>query len=158
VLWRDLDCAPHPGQKFGCRLSTVTVQACSRRSTLTTFKPAAGDHVIDVFIAPCCRMPSQGASRPASSRASHPASLAPRVNQTPVRWSPTLNVRFWDRPMSGGAGEVGRYWPFANPFRSVRYCALPVAPGLSFELPQSARGGIGVLQSYIRFAEAARPH
>ena len=57
------DCAPHPGQKVGCRLSTVTVQACSRRSTLTTFKPAPGDHAIDVFIAPCCRVPSQGASR-----------------------------------------------------------------------------------------------
>jgi hypothetical protein len=60
--------------------------------------------------------------------------------------------------MSGGAAEVGRHWPFANPFRSVRYCALPVVPSLSFELSQSARGGIGVLQSYIRFAEAARPH
>ena len=68
MLWRDLDCAPHPGQKVGCPLSTVTVQACSRRSTLTTFKPAAGDHVIDVFIAPSCRIPSQGASRPAHHR------------------------------------------------------------------------------------------
>ena len=68
MLWRDLDCAPHPGQEVGCRLSTVTVQACSRRSTLTTFKPAAGDHVIDVFIAPCCRIPSKGASRPAHHR------------------------------------------------------------------------------------------
>jgi hypothetical protein len=67
VLWRDLDCAPHPGQKVGCRLSTVTVHARSRRSTPTTFKPAPGDHVIDLFIAPCCRIPSQGASRPASS-------------------------------------------------------------------------------------------
>ncbi len=82
MLWRDLDRAPHPGQKVGRRLSTVTVKACSRRSTLTTFMPAAGDHVIDVFIAPCCRIPSQGASPPASSGASHPASLAPRVNQT----------------------------------------------------------------------------
>jgi hypothetical protein len=50
VLWRDLDCAPHPGQAVGYRLSTVTVQACSRRSTLTTFKPAAGNHAINVFI------------------------------------------------------------------------------------------------------------
>jgi hypothetical protein len=50
VLWRDLDCAPHPGQEVGCRLSTVTVQACSLRSTLTTFSVGAGDHVIDVFI------------------------------------------------------------------------------------------------------------
>ena len=83
MLWRDLDRAPHPGQKVGRRLSTVTVKACSRRSTLTTFMPAAGDHVIDVFIAPCCRIPSQGASPPASSGASHQASLAPRVNQTP---------------------------------------------------------------------------
>ena len=47
------------------------------RSTLTTVKPAAGDHVIDVFIAPCCRIPSQGASQPTSARASHPASPAP---------------------------------------------------------------------------------
>jgi hypothetical protein len=68
VLWRDLDCAPHPGQKVGCRLSTMTVQACSPCSTLTTFKPAAADHVIDVFIAPCCRIPSQGASSPAHHR------------------------------------------------------------------------------------------
>src|SRR6476646_8239746 len=83
MLWRDLDCAPHPGQKVGCRLSTVTVHARSRRSTPTTFKPAPGDHVIDVFIAPCCCIPSQGASRPASSGASHPASLPPRANQTP---------------------------------------------------------------------------
>ena len=44
---------------------------------------------IDVFIAPCCRIPSQGASRPASSGASHPASLARRVNQTQPRWLPT---------------------------------------------------------------------
>ena len=91
MLWRDLDCAPHPGQKVGCRLSTVTVHARSRRSTPTTFKPAPGDHVIDVFIAPCCRIPSQGASRPASSGASHPASLAPRVNQTQERWDPTFS-------------------------------------------------------------------
>jgi simple sugar transport system ATP-binding protein len=89
VLWRDLDCAPHPGHKVGCRLSTVTVHARSRRSTPTTFKPAPGDHVIDVFIAPCCRIPSQGASRPASSGASHPASLAPRVNQTLFMDEPT---------------------------------------------------------------------
>jgi hypothetical protein len=90
VLWRDLDCAPHPGQNVGCRLSTVTVQACSRRSTPTTFKPAPGDHVIDVFIAPCCRIPSQGASRRALSGASHPASLAPRVNQTPEEREPAV--------------------------------------------------------------------
>jgi hypothetical protein len=82
-------CAPHSGQKVGCRLSTVTVHARSRRSTSTTFKPALGDHGIDVFIAPCCRIPSQGASRPASPGASHPASPAPRVNQTPLRWLPT---------------------------------------------------------------------
>jgi putative transposase len=51
VLWRDLDCTPHPGQKVGCQLSTVTVHARSRGSTPTPFKPAPGDHVIDVFIA-----------------------------------------------------------------------------------------------------------
>jgi transposase InsO family protein len=95
VLWRDLDCAPHPGQKVGCRLFTVTVHARSRRSTPTTFKPAPGDHVIDVFIAPCCRISSQGASRPASSGASHPASLAPRVNQTRPKWLLTKTQRLY---------------------------------------------------------------
>jgi hypothetical protein len=52
----------------GRRLSTVTIQACSPRSTLRTFKPPAGDHAIDVFIAPCCRIPSLGASQPAHHR------------------------------------------------------------------------------------------
>src|SRR5208282_1858958 len=45
-----LDCVPHPGQEVGCRLSTVTVQACSPRWTLTTFRLGAGDHKTDVFI------------------------------------------------------------------------------------------------------------
>jgi hypothetical protein len=93
VLWRDLDCAPHPGQKVGFRLSTVTVHARSRRSTPTTFKPTPGNHVIDVFIARCCRIPSQGATRPAHHRELHPASLAPRVNQTPAKWLPTLGEK-----------------------------------------------------------------
>jgi hypothetical protein len=85
VLWRDLDRAPHPGQKVDCRLSTVTVKACSRRSTLTTFMPAAGDHVIDVFIAPCCRIPAQGASPPASSaEARHPASACTKSQSDPL--------------------------------------------------------------------------
>jgi glycine/D-amino acid oxidase-like deaminating enzyme len=74
---------PHPGQKVDCWLSTVTVQACSPGSTLTTFKPAAGDHVIDVFIAPCCRISSQGASQQAHHRQPTATPLAPRVNQTP---------------------------------------------------------------------------
>ncbi len=38
------------GQEVGCRLSTVTVQACSPRWTLTTFRLGAGDHETDVFI------------------------------------------------------------------------------------------------------------
>jgi hypothetical protein len=45
-----LDCVPHPGQEVGCRLSTVTVQACSPRWTLTTFRLGVGDHDADVFI------------------------------------------------------------------------------------------------------------
>jgi hypothetical protein len=80
---RDLDCAPHSGQKVGSRLSTVTVKACSRRSTLTTFMPATGDHVIDIFITSCCRIPSQRASRPASSGASHPASACTKSQSDP---------------------------------------------------------------------------
>jgi hypothetical protein len=40
----------------GFRLSTLTVHACPRGSTLTTFKPAAGDQAVDVFIPLCCRI------------------------------------------------------------------------------------------------------
>jgi len=89
VLWRDLDCALHPGQKPGSRLSTVTVQACSRHSTLTTFKPAAGDHVIDVFIASCCRTPSQDASPPAHHRVRR---FRGRLHQESIRHMPDMQL------------------------------------------------------------------
>ena len=39
-----------PGQEVGSRLSTATVQPSSPRSTLTIFRAAAGDQVIDVFV------------------------------------------------------------------------------------------------------------
>ena len=100
MLWRDLDWAPHSGQKIGCRLSTVTVKACSRRSTPTMFKPAAGDHAIDVFIASCCRIPSQGASWPASSggrtrRRLHQSQSDPdRVVELPLPGLALL-IAFW---------------------------------------------------------------
>ena len=99
-------CAPHPGQKVGCRLSTVTVQACSRRSTLRTFKPAAGDHVIDVFIALSCRIPSQGASRPAhprerrTRRRLHQESIRPRLTAT--RHHQRHARRRWQHAAAGG--------------------------------------------------------
>jgi catechol 2,3-dioxygenase-like lactoylglutathione lyase family enzyme len=89
MLWRDLDGAPHLGQAVGSRLSTVTVQACSPRSTLTTFKPAAGDQVIHVFITLAA---AYHRKTPAGQRiigAPHPTSLAPRVNQTHVGGGPT---------------------------------------------------------------------
>ena len=59
-----------------------TVQACSPRSTLTTFKPAAGDHVIDVFISPCCRIPWQHASPRGrrTPRRLHQESIRPRLS------------------------------------------------------------------------------
>jgi hypothetical protein len=84
VLWRELDSAPHLGQAGGSRLSTMTVHACPRGSTLTIFKPAAGDQVVDVFIVYCSRIQSQG-TMPASASWSTapPRSPAPRVNQTP---------------------------------------------------------------------------
>ena len=81
-----------PGEKVDCRLSTVTVHARSRRSTPTTFKPAPGDHVIDVFIAPCYRIPSQGVADQHHREQSHPASLAPESNQTPARRLPTAGA------------------------------------------------------------------
>ena len=90
MLWRDLDCAPHSGQKVGCRLSTVTVKACSRRSTLTTFMPAAGDHAIDVFITSCCRIPSQGASPPAHHQESHPASACTKSQSDLLKVRPII--------------------------------------------------------------------
>ena len=91
MLWRDLDCAPHSGQKVGCRLSTVIVKACSRRSTLTTFMPAAGDHVIDVFITSCCRIPSQGASPPAHHRRN--AAPGVRSHQESIRPGATSGAK-----------------------------------------------------------------
>ena len=139
MLWRDLDWAPHPGQKVGCRLSTVTVQACSRRSTLTTVKPAPGDHVIDVFIAPCCRIPSQGASQPTSARASHPASPAPRVNQTRPRWLPTAAADLAERDAIG-VFPVGGWWkekPYLERFESKARYTLIVrikAPGSDVDI------------------------
>ena len=94
MLWRDLDRAPHPGQKVGRRLSTVTVKACSRRSTLTTFVPAAGDHVIDVFIAPCCRIPV--ARRQPASIIGGASAPGVACNQTPPKWLPTpAGMRKW---------------------------------------------------------------
>ena len=100
-----------PGQKVGCRLSTVTVHACSRRSTLTTFKPAAGDHAIDVFIPLAAAYRRKAPDRPGhhcgaprlacTKRQSDPAKMAPdtesvvnslvnaRMNKRrQMRWSP----------------------------------------------------------------------
>jgi hypothetical protein len=155
VLWRDLDCAPHSGQKVGCRLSTVTVHARSRRSTPTTFKPAPGDHVIDVFIAPCCRIPSQGASRPASSGASHPASLAPRVNQTLITTAATLNAHgVTDIQTSSQAADALR--PIAGRFAFTVFAlgiigtgmlALPVLAGsAAYALGETVQWRVGLAQ------------
>ena len=77
---------------LNCWLSKVIVQACPPRSTLTTFKPAAGDQVIDAFMTPCCRISSRGASGPADHREPPPASLAPRVNQTLFRVRSIMTV------------------------------------------------------------------
>ena len=121
MLWRDLDCAPHPGQKVGCRLSTVTVHARSRRSTPTTFKPAAGDHVIDVFITPCCRIRSQGASRPAhhrerrTRRRLHQESIRPsqdgsRHCESKIMPSSAIaNRRLWSAPTVRSTGCAGPF-------------------------------------------------
>ena len=136
MLWRDLDCAPHPGQKVGCRLSTVTVQACSRRSTLTTFKPAAGDHVIDVFIAPCCRIPSQGASRPAHHRERR---TRRRLHQELIR--PHLSA---NRHQAVGS-------PLGEPFPPGRAVLPPLAlPLATFDIMQAYRG--------LRRGFRAEPH
>jgi hypothetical protein len=95
VLWRELDSAPLLGQAGGSPPSTVTVQAWPPRSTLTTFKPAAGDQAVDAFIPPCCRI--QLPRRYLRERlvgAPNPPPLAPRTNQTPVKWSRTAAPSF----------------------------------------------------------------
>ena len=107
MLWRDLDCAPHPGQAIGCPLPPDR-PACSPRSTLTTFKPAAGDHVIDVFISPCCRIPWQHAS----PRGRRTRVACTRVNQTPFKRSATGLLPFQYESDAGEAGlTVWRVFP-----------------------------------------------
>jgi hypothetical protein len=70
----------------------VTVQACSPRWTLTTFRLGAGDHETDVFITLAAEYRCKTPARRASSGVLHPA-RAPRVNQTRPRWLPTAAVR-----------------------------------------------------------------
>jgi hypothetical protein len=87
-----LDCVPHPGQEVGCRLSTVTVQACSPRWTLTTFRLGVGDHETDVFITLAAayrrKMPArQGvigrvAPRACTKSKSDPTKMAPDTRTT----------------------------------------------------------------------------
>jgi hypothetical protein len=108
VLWRDSDRAPHPGQKVGCRLCTETVQACSPRSTLTTFKPAAGDHAINVFIAPRCRIPSQRASPPAhhQERRTHAACTKSQSDPPDVRLDDHARACVGRRGKGGQEGQA----------------------------------------------------
>src|SRR5208282_6484121 len=92
-----LDCVPHPGQEVGCRLSTVTVQACSPRWTLTTFRLGVGDHETDVFITLAAAYRRKMPARRASSGVLRPV-RAPRVNQTPIKGYPTPHPRPPRRP------------------------------------------------------------
>src|SRR5208282_3019645 len=82
-----LDCVPHPGQEVGCRLSTVTVQACSPRWTLTTFTLGVGDHETDVFITLAAAYRRKLPARPGVIGVLRPA-RAPGVNQTRLGTTP----------------------------------------------------------------------
>jgi hypothetical protein len=88
----DLGGVLDPGQKPGSQLCTVIVPASSLRSTLTTFRHAAGDHVIDFFIASRCRRCKRPVGHHIVGNAA-PTSLAPRVNQTPMKCQLKLRLK-----------------------------------------------------------------